>query len=217
MTLYLKQIEIGPLRNFVYLIGDKEGKECAVVDPAWDVPLILREAEKDGMTISKILITHGHPDHTNGIEEILGKTKAKVYIQKKEAEWLAWKNSDIVKLESGDSLEIGKIRLKTIHTPGHTPGSQCFLLENALVSGDVLFVDSCGRVDLPGGDPKAMYESLMKLKSLEDETILYPGHNYGETPTSTLESQKKNNPYLRFASLESFLDVMGGHVQHWAL
>lgn len=205
------------MANFIYLIGDKESKECAVIDPAWEVPAIFDQAEKDGMKISKILITHGHPDHTNGINAVLEKTDCQVYLQKKEAEWLSWKGAGIVPLASGDTIDIGKIRLRAIHTPGHTPGSQCFNIENTLISGDVLFVDACGRVDLPGSDPREMYESLLKLKQLDDSAVLYPGHNYGPTPTATIGEQKESNPYLKFASLESFLSVMGGHALHWGL
>ena len=117
--------------------------------------------------------------------------------------------------ESGDVLEFGEIRVRLLHTPGHTPGSQCFLVEEPgeagrLVAGDTLFLGSCGRVDLPGADPEAMYRSLNeKLRKLPDETILYPGHLYSSEPTDTMGHQKQVNPYLRAANLQQFLSFSG--------
>jgi glyoxylase-like metal-dependent hydrolase (beta-lactamase superfamily II) len=123
--------------------------------------------------------------------------------------------SDLVSHEGGDALELGGVRVRLLHTPGHTPGSQCFLVEEAgapgrLVSGDTLFLGSCGRVDLPGGDPEAMYDSLKnKLGALPDDTLLFPGHFYAADPSSTIGEQKRKNPYLRVARLEDFLSFMG--------
>jgi hydroxyacylglutathione hydrolase len=123
--------------------------------------------------------------------------------------------SDLVSHESGDALELGGVRVRLLHTPGHTPGSQCFLVEEAgapgrLVSGDTLFLGSCGRVDLPGGDPEAMYDSLKnKLGALPDDTLLFPGHFYAADPSSTIGEQKRKNPYLRVARLEDFLSFLG--------
>lgn len=205
-SLYLKQMELGPMENFVYLIGDPETREAAVVDPAWDVDTILKTAQQDGMKITKILVTHHHFDHTNGIEELLSHTPAKVYIHKAEAEFMKRVWSDTVQVESGDVIQVGKIPITFIHTPGHTPGSQCFLLDNKLISGDTLFIGFCGRCDLPGGNPEQMYDSLYnRLGKLDGRTLLYPGHNYGKTPVSTLEDERKQNPYLQFQSLEDFV------------
>jgi glyoxylase-like metal-dependent hydrolase (beta-lactamase superfamily II) len=194
------------MENFVYLIGDPETREAAVVDPAWDVDTILKTAQQDGMKITKILVTHHHFDHTNGIEELLSHTPAKVYIHKAEAEFMKRVWSDTVQVESGDVIQVGKIPITFIHTPGHTPGSQCFLLDNKLISGDTLFIGFCGRCDLPGGNPEQMYDSLYnRLGKLDGRTLLYPGHNYGKTPVSTLEDERKQNPYLQFQSLEDFV------------
>lgn len=205
-SLYLKQMELGPMENFVYLIGDPETREAAVVDPAWDVDTILKTAQQDGMKITKILVTHHHFDHTNGIEELLSHTPAKAYIHKAEAEFMKRVWSDTVQVESGDVIQVGKIPITFIHTPGHTPGSQCFLLDNKLISGDTLFIGFCGRCDLPGGNPEQMYDSLYnRLGKLDGRTLLYPGHNYGKTPVSTLEDERKQNPYLQFQSLEDFV------------
>jgi glyoxylase-like metal-dependent hydrolase (beta-lactamase superfamily II) len=208
------------MQNFVYLVGSTESRKCAVVDAAWDIGEIVRLAAEDEMEITHALVTHTHPDHVGGtfsgidiegVTELLDRAKAKVVIHKREAEFLkSLSPSDIVKVESGDEINVGGIPIKLIHTPGHTPGSQCFLVDHRLVSGDTLFIGSCGRIDLPGGNAEEMYLSLtQRLMSLPDETILFPGHNYADKPTSTLGEQKRTNPYLQFHSLRQFLSTMG--------
>lgn len=221
--LYLRQAQIGPMANFVYLIGDTDTHKAAVVDPAWDVDAILEFARKEGYEIDKILITHYHPDHlggsmmgtsVQGAAELIGKVEAKVYVNKAEAEGTkrvaGLSDSDLVTVEAGDVFKVGEIPVKFLHTPGHTPGSQCFLVEGNLISGDTLFVGSCGRVDLPGSDPAAMYYSLNHtLKNLDDATVVYPGHAYSSDSSTTIGNQKRNNMYMRFPTLDDFLDAMG--------
>ncbi len=218
--LYFKQVEIGPMQNFVYLVGSKETRRLAVVDAAWDIGEILRIAAEDEMEITHSFVTHTHPDHVGGqfsgihiegVTELLEKVKAKVVIHKAEAEFLKMLSpSDLIKVESGDDIAVGGIQIKLIHTPGHTPGSQCFLVDNRLVSGDTLFIGSCGRVDLPGSNAEEMYLSLtQRLMNLPDETILFPGHNYADKSTSTIGEQKTTNPYLQFHALRDFLAAMG--------
>jgi hydroxyacylglutathione hydrolase len=218
--LYFKQVELGPMQNFVYLIGSTETRKVAVVDAAWEIDSVLRIAAGDEVEITHAFVTHTHPDHVGGrfagieiegVTELLSKCKAKVVVHKSEAEFLnALSPSDIIKTESGDKIDVGGLEVRLLHTPGHTPGSQCFLIENRIVSGDTLFVGSCGRVDLPGSNPEQMYYSLtQKLMALPDETILFPGHNYAAQSQATLGEQKKTNPYLRFASLKQFLSAMG--------
>lgn len=219
-SLYFKQLEIGPMQNFVYLVGSTETHQAVVVDAAWDIEEILRLAALDGMEITHALVTHTHPDHIGGkfagvhiegLTELLEKAKAKVVIHKAEAEFLKpLSSSDLIKVESGEEIDVGGIKIKLIHTPGHTPGSQCFLVSGRLISGDTLFVNSCGRVDFPGGNAEEMYSSLtQKLMQLPDETILFPGHNYAAQPTSTIGEQKRTNPYLQFYSLNDFLAALG--------
>jgi len=218
--LYFKQIEIGPMQNFVYLVGSTETHKAAVVDAAWEIGEILRLAAADGMEITHALVTHTHPDHVGGefaglqiegLKELLEKAKARVVIHKAEAEFLKpLSSSDLVKVESGDKIDVGGIEIRLIHTPGHTPGSQCFLVGDLLISGDTLFINSCGRLDLPGGNAEEMYSSLtQKLMQLPDETVLFPGHNYAAQPTSTIGEQKRTNPYLQFYSLSDFLAALG--------
>jgi glyoxylase-like metal-dependent hydrolase (beta-lactamase superfamily II)/dihydrofolate reductase len=203
--LYIKQIEVGPMENFVYLIGDKDKKECVMVDPAWEVDRVIKIAEEDGMKVTAGLVTHTHFDHVNGAGDLIAKTGGKIYVHGKEAEFLKGMKDHIEKTEAGLKLEVGDIDITFIHTPGHTPGSQCFLVNNRLVSGDTLFINACGRCDLPGGNAEQMYFSLQQLGKLGDDAILLPGHNYAETPVSTIGQEKQNNPYYQAHSLSDFL------------
>jgi glyoxylase-like metal-dependent hydrolase (beta-lactamase superfamily II) len=221
--IYVKQLELGPMQNFVYLVGDPVSRECVVVDPAWDIDAIVDTAQGDDLRIIGALVTHTHQDHVGGslaswgmpgripgVEELLAKVPAKVYVHKAEREFLPGLGSDLVKVDNHDTLSVGRLTLTFLHTPGHTPGSQCFLVDGRLVSGDTLFINSCGRTDLPGSDPSEMYYSLTRrLGALPDDTVLLPGHNYGGA-SSTLGAQKRENPFMRFASLGDFLRVMGG-------
>ena len=218
-TMYLKQMELGPMQNFIYLVGDPATRQCVVVDPAWEIETIVQTAAADDMTIVAALITHTHQDHVGGhlfgmnipgVEELLEKVKAKVYVHKAEREFLKGFGSDLVKVDNNDTLQVGRLGLTFLHTPGHTPGSQCFLVDGRLISGDTLFIGSCGRTDLPGSDPTEMYYSLtQRLYKLPDETVLFPGHNYGGA-SSTLGDEKRGNPFMRFPSLGEFLRMMGG-------
>jgi hydroxyacylglutathione hydrolase len=221
--VYIKQLELGPMQNFVYLVGDREARQCVVVDPAWEVDTIVDAAAADDMTIVGAVITHTHQDHVGGslaswgmpgriagVEELLASVPTRVYVHKAEREFLPGLGSDLVKVDNHDTLEIGRLTLTFLHTPGHTPGSQCFLLEGRLISGDTLFIGSCGRTDLPGSDPAEMYDSLTRrLGALPDDTLLFPGHNYGG-PASTIGDEKRQNPFMRFGSLGEFLRVVGG-------
>ena len=221
--VYLRQMELGPMQNFVYLVGDPVTRDCVAVDPAWEIDVILDTAAADGMTLTGALVTHTHQDHVGGslaswgmpgripgIEELLGRVRAKIYVHKAEREFLTGFGSDLVKVDNHDTLQVGRLTLTFLHTPGHTPGSQCFLVDGRLISGDTLFIGSCGRTDLPGSDPSEMYYSLtQRLGALPDDTVLLPGHNYGG-PASTLGAERQDNPMLRFAALGDFLRVMGG-------
>jgi glyoxylase-like metal-dependent hydrolase (beta-lactamase superfamily II) len=222
-TVYLRQMELGPMQNFVYLVGAPVARECVVVDPAWEIDTIVETAERDGMRLVGALVTHTHQDHVGGsleswgmpgripgVEDLLERVPLKVYVHKAEREFLRGFGSDLVQVDNHDTLDIGQLTLTFMHTPGHTPGSQCFLVGDRLVSGDTLFIGSCGRTDLPGSDPSDMYYSLtQRLAALPDDTILLPGHNYGG-PSSTIGDEKRENPFMRFAALGDFLQVMGG-------
>jgi hydroxyacylglutathione hydrolase len=221
--IHFRQIQAGPMANYVYFIGDPISRKAAVVDPAWEVARIADLAMRDGYEIDKILITHYHPDHLGGdlmghhIEgavELLERVKAKLYVHKAEAPWVrriaGLADSDLVAVEGGDTMALGALTIKFLHTPGHTPGSQCFLFDSNLVSGDTLFIGGCGRVDLPGADPEQMYHSLNRvLRNLDESTVVYPGHAYAPQPSSTIGAEKRTNPYMRFDSLSGFLAATG--------
>jgi len=221
--LIVRQMELGPMANFVYIIGCGETGEAAVVDPAWDIPAITRAAEQAQLNIRHALLTHGHPDHMNGVEELLAETDAFVHMHADEVDYMRQvadifaMRVDFLERQPGNSrtlgdgarIDVGNLAVQIIHTPGHTPGSQCFHVEGSLFSGDTLFVNACGRVDLPGSDPEKMWWSLnRRLRELPDETVLYPGHNYSERTTSTIGDEKRSNPYMRIDTPERFLRVM---------
>jgi glyoxylase-like metal-dependent hydrolase (beta-lactamase superfamily II) len=226
--LYFRQEAVGEMANFAYLLGSRSAGRALLVDPAWNVDGLLDAAEADGIQVVGALVTHYHQDHVGGeifghriegLDRLLERSPMPVHVHTREAEGLrrvtGASESDLVHHEGGDTLDVGEIRIRLLHTPGHTPGSLCFLVEEAglpsrLVSGDTLFLGSCGRVDLPGGDPEALYRSLNDvLKRLPDETLLFPGHLYSADPSGTVGDQKRTNPYLRVANLQQFLGFLG--------
>jgi len=226
--LYFRQIPVGQMANFAYLVGSRSTREVLLVDPAWSVGELLDAAAADGLRVVGALVTHYHQDHVGGslfgheiegVARLLAREPVPIHVNELEAEGTrkvtGASESDLVRHAAGDAIALGPIQVRLLHTPGHTPGSQCFLVEERghpgrLVSGDTLFLGSCGRVDLPGSDPEAMYYSLNHtLRALADDTIVYPGHLYSSEPQDTLGAQKRANPYLRAASLEQFLAFMG--------
>ena len=208
--IYLKQLELGPMQNFVYLIGDPESREAAVVDPGWEVPRILEAAAQDGYRLTKAFVTHHHFDHVMGLEELLKTADLPVYVHRDDAPFLKVRRSSLKPVAGGDTIMVGRLPVTLLHTPGHTPGSQCLLVNGRLLSGDTLFIRACGRCDLPGGNPALLYDSLVNtLKALDEATVLYPGHHYADTPTSTIGAEKRTNPFLQIPTLQEFLRVVG--------
>jgi glyoxylase-like metal-dependent hydrolase (beta-lactamase superfamily II) len=207
--------------NFVYLIGDRETGEAVVVDAAYGIRDLLDIVAADGMRLVGALATHYHPDHVGGdmmgyqiagVSELLTLNPVPIHVQADEAPWVqrvtGASATDLVEHASGDTVMVGKIPIELIHTPGHTPGSQCFLVDGKLVSGDTLFLEGCGRLDLPGGDPVAMYESLTtKLSKVPDDAILFPGHLYSPEPSATMGETRKYNYVFRPKSAEQWLQM----------
>ncbi len=233
-NLYFKQVLAGrqvagsdpiasQMANFMYLIGDPAKRQALIVDPAWDVASLLDLAAADGYEVTGALVTHYHPDHVGGdlfgtqiqgLAKLLERLSVPIYVNKHEADGVkvvtGVSETDLRRVDDGDTLRLGDQQVRFLHTPGHTPGSQCFLIGERLVAGDTLFVQGCGRVDLPGGDAEAMYHTLTgKLAKLPSETVLYPGHHYGPTPTSTIGDELETNHYLRIRSLEDWRRLMG--------
>ncbi|MCG3174491.1 MAG: putative polyketide biosynthesis zinc-dependent hydrolase BaeB [Myxococcota bacterium] len=212
----------GQMMNFVYLIGDRDAGECVVADPAWDVDGIIAAAEADGMKITGALATHYHPDHVGGeifgmniqgLPRLMEINPCKTHVHKLEADGVRMvtglADSDLVKHESGDVLKVGEVEIEMLHTPGHTPGSLCFRLKDALIAGDTLFLQGCGRVDLPGGDPDEMYYTLtQRLSKLPGDMILFPGHAYGGEHAA-MEKVRRTNPYLQIKDINTWRRHMG--------
>ncbi|MFN8037370.1 MAG: MBL fold metallo-hydrolase [Acidimicrobiia bacterium] len=213
------------LVNFVYLIGDRESGDAVVVDPAYGVGELVEILAADGLRVSGVLATHWHPDHVGGdlmghtiqgIRELLSMdgVEARVHVHRDEStmvrQWTGVSASDLVEHASGDTVEVGAIRVNLIHTPGHTPGSQCFFLDDRLVAGDTLFLEGCGRTDLPGGDPVALYESItQRLAKIPDSATLFPGHLYAPEPSATMGATRAHNYVFRYSSLEQWLAMFG--------
>jgi glyoxylase-like metal-dependent hydrolase (beta-lactamase superfamily II) len=209
--------------NFVYLIGDRETGEAVAVDPAYDIRGLLDILAADGMTLTGALATHYHPDHVggsmggftiSGVRELLTLQPVPIHVQSDEAPWVKRvtdaSDSDVVLHESGDTVMVGDIPIELIHTPGHTPGSQCFYVDGKLVSGDTLFLEGCGRLDLPGGNPEQMYESLtQKLSKVPDDAILFPGHQYSMEPSASMGETRQMNYVFRPKTAEQWLMMFG--------
>lgn len=210
--------------NFVYLIGDRESGEVVVVDPAYDIEGICDLIDADGMTLTGALVTHYHPDHVGGsmmgysiqgVAELLAHRPVPIHVQEPEAAGVlrmtGASETDLVQHSSGDTVTVGDIPIELIHTPGHTPGSQCFLVNGRLVSGDTLFLEGCGRTDLPGGDATELYHSLtQRLSKVSDDTVLFPGHQYSAEPSASMGDTRRLNFVFRPSSLEQWLMMFGG-------
>ncbi len=202
----IEALELGPMENFIYLIIDNQTRRAAVVDPAWDVPEILKLAKDKGVTITDILLTHSHHDHINGIEQVLDVYDAQLHLLKPEAEFWG-RHLDLPTLHhGGDIIQLGNTEIEVLHTPGHTPGSACYHIDDQLITGDTMFVWGCGRCDLAGGDPEMMYNTLRKLATLPDSTLTLPGHNYSDKATATMEEQRQGNPFMHFHDKDKFVD-----------
>jgi glyoxylase-like metal-dependent hydrolase (beta-lactamase superfamily II) len=203
--IILKQMEIGPLQNFIYFVGDSQSKEIAVIDPAWDVDFLCREIKKNQYKVVSVFLTHAHPDHVNGLTEFLKNYDVPAYLSQHEFPIFKPRHKNIIEIDDKAQLKVGKLTFEVLWTPGHSPGCQCFRYKDVLITGDAIFIDGCGRCDLPGSNVKAMYNSLYHvINKLPDATLLFTGHNYGPATYATLASQKRTNPYLQCSSLEEF-------------
>jgi len=201
------------MANYVYLVGDPDSKECAVVDPAWDVDAIFEAARAGGYRITKVLLTHNHPDHTNGIAGVLERRDIPVFVHADDAFALKAVGKNLRQVDGGQTELLGKMEITFLHTPGHTEGSQCFQFQNRLLTGDTLFIGGCGRVDLPDSDPEKMYHSLRKLAALSDTTLIFPGHNYSPEKSIALLEERDRNSYIRASmtgSATDFKRMVGG-------
>lgn len=210
------------MRNFAYLIGDRETGDTVVVDPAYAAGDLLDALEADGMHLSGVLVTHHHPDHVGGtmmgftlkgLAELLERVSVPVHVNTHEALWVSRTTgipmSELTTHEHRDKVAVGDIEIELLHTPGHTPGSQCFLLDGRLVAGDTLFLDGCGRTDFPGGDVDEMFRSLQQLADLPGDPTVFPGHWYSAEPSAALSDVKRSNYVYRVSSLDQWRSFMG--------
>jgi glyoxylase-like metal-dependent hydrolase (beta-lactamase superfamily II) len=208
--------------NFAYAIGDRATGECLLIDPAYAVDDLLAAVEADGMTVVGVLATHYHADHIGGsmmgytiegVTRLLERVTCPVHVQSAEAPWVTRNaglaEADLVGHQSGDIITVGAVTVELVHTPGHTPGSQCFLVDGRLVTGDTLFLDGCGRTDLPGSDPEAMYDSLHRLAALPDGTVIFPGHHYSLPSSGTLGAVREQNYVFKPSSKQQWLTMFG--------
>ncbi|HEY5111923.1 MAG TPA: MBL fold metallo-hydrolase [Acidimicrobiales bacterium] len=208
------------MRNFVYAVGDRETGDAVLVDPAYRPEELVAIVKADGMRVIGAVATHFHPDHVGGtlmanqhiagIAELQSGSRIPVHVQAEEVEWVKARTGvgdDVLLLHrNGDVVQVGATEITLLHTPGHTPGSQCLLVEGRLLSGDTLFIDGCGRTDLPGGDPGEMYKSLSeRLALVSDETVLFPGHLYSPETSLTMGEVRRRNYVLEPRSSEQWL------------
>ncbi len=197
------QFEVGDMQNFTYLLEDEDTGEAIVIDPSWDLPDIIQTTERNNLKVKYIVNTHYHFDHTIGNDFMVKSTGAQI-IQHKAS---AIKHDMAV--SAGDKIKFGNSEVTVFHTPGHSKDSMCLVGDGKLFSGDTLFVGNCGRIDLPGGNARELYHSLFDVVSKMDENfVLYPGHNYGSSPTSTIGKEKKTNFVLQSRTEDEFAEFM---------
>jgi len=198
------QLQVGNMQNFTYVLEDEETSQAIILDPSWDLDEIKRVIEKNNLAIKYIVNTHHHFDHTLGNETMAKQTGAKI---------IQYKSSTLrhdISVSDGDKIIFGNSELGVLYTPGHSKDSMCLVGDGKIFSGDTLFVGTCGRVDLPGGDARELYHSLVgTLRKLDDSLLMYPGHNYGTTPTSTIGEQKRTNIVMQPRTEQEFLEMMG--------
>jgi hydroxyacylglutathione hydrolase len=208
--------------NFSYLIGDAGRREAVLVDPAYAPADLLSVLAADDITLTGVLVTHHHPDHVggdlmgyqlSGLADLLAKAPVPVHVNRHEAEWVRRTTgvsaTDLTEHDHDDVVQVGDVPIRLLHTPGHTPGSQCFLVDGKLVAGDTLFLQGCGRTDFPGGDPDAMYHSLRALAELTGDPVVHPGHQYSPEAKAPLSEVRRTNMVFRPNSLEQFRSMFG--------
>jgi len=197
---FFRQLKLGPMDNFVYLFGDQGAKLCGVADPAWNPSGILNAVSEGGMALGGIFLTHHHPDHVNAVSALLGERPVPVYVHESDAVGLPFDPERVRRVRDGDSAEVGGLKIRFLHTPGHTEGSQCLLADGKLMTGDTLFIGECGRVDLAGSDPDKLFHSLRRIWELaetEGDITVYPGHDYGPRPCAPLSEERETNRYIQ--------------------
>jgi hydroxyacylglutathione hydrolase len=202
--LIIRQLELGLMANYNYILGDKSTGEAAVIDPGDDYDILVQEIRKAGLKLAAVLLTHGHFDHVGGVADLAAEYGIPVYLSEHEPPLLTPRCKNLKRTRGGEKIALGSLVVECLHTPGHSPGGQCFLVDGNLFTGDTLFIDAVGRTDIPGGNTRALINSLQKIKQLPDGTVIWPGHHYGEPSHETLGVLKLSNPYLAGNSEQAF-------------
>ena len=198
------QIQVGNMQNFSYIVEDDDTHEAIIIDPSWDLVELELIIKENDLKIKYIVNTHHHFDHTLGNEAMVKSTNAPIV----QHEFSELKHD--ISVKDGDSIDFGNSKLKVLHTPGHSKDSVCLIGDGKLFSGDTLFVGNCGRIDLPGGSAQDLYHSLFDvLHSLDDDLVMYPGHNYGHSNVSTIGEEKTTNMIMQKRTEQQFIDMMG--------
>jgi hydroxyacylglutathione hydrolase len=200
--MIVKQLRVGPMQNFVYLLSDETAGEGLAIDSGFEIEPIINAARRSDLRVKFAIATHHHSDHTATLKELATAFGAKV------AAYEHSPNYHDVSLKDGDELVVGDSKVKVIYTPGHTKDSICLYDGQNLFTGDTLFIGNCGRTDLPGGSPEEMYRSLHEvILKLPPSTTVYPGHDYGDVPFRMLGEEARSNPTLSARTYEEFLRV----------
>ena len=205
--LYIHQVQLGPMDNFLYILADLKTKKCVVVDPAWNIDYLITHIKGQEFELEAIYLTHGHPDHVNGVSDLLIFKNVPIYLSSRciytppSYAKLIHTNSELKINDNKEEINLheiplGSLRITVIPAPGHSPGGQCFLYNKTLIAGDTVFIDGCGHCRLPGSNVSLLFDSIQKIKNLDDDITIFPGHDYGKKATDTIGNQKKTNPYF---------------------
>jgi len=203
-SIFIKQLLLGDMENFTYIVGDKDAGAAFIVDPSAPQSVILRELKAEKLELKGVLLTHGHYDHVVDVD----KFDVPVYLSEAESPLYTPDVKESIRTGDAQKIVLGSFNVECLHTPGHTPGCQCFLVDGNLFTGDTLFMDAVGRTDFPGGSTKILFESLQRIKRLPSTTMVWPGHNYGTVAHETLGSLKKYNPFLVCTDINEFIGYL---------
>lgn len=206
---FIKQLKVRflPIRNFIYIIIDEASRQAAIVDPAWETETIISAIEGLSITLTTILLTHSHFDHVNAVKPLLERFPARAYMAAEEMDFYGFQCDRLNAVRHHDVIKLGQTQISCLFTPGHTAGGICYLLPDALFTGDTIFTEGCGICNARGGDPEKMFESVQMIKTTINPNVrIYPGHSFGKEPGQPLETLMKDNIYFQFDRKDQFVN-----------